>query len=66
MSDSPFLLWPDPRLKAVAAPVEAAMILGCTRMQAFTKVVLPNIRGGILAAFILGFVTSFNEVPRTR
>jgi putative spermidine/putrescine transport system permease protein len=42
---------------------EAAVILGCTRFQAFTKVVLPNIRGGILAAFILGFVTSFNEVP---
>lgn len=42
---------------------EAAIILGCTRLQAFTKVVLPNIRGGILAAFILGFVTSFNEVP---
>jgi putative spermidine/putrescine transport system permease protein len=42
---------------------EAAVILGCTRLQAFTKVVLPNIRGGILAAFILGFVASFNEVP---
>jgi putative spermidine/putrescine transport system permease protein len=42
---------------------EAAVILGCTRLQAFNKVVLPNIRGGILAAFILGFVTSFNEVP---
>lgn len=42
---------------------EAAVILGCTRVQAFIKVVLPNIRGGILAAFILGFVTSFNEVP---
>ncbi|MEL7529488.1 MAG: ABC transporter permease, partial [Pseudomonadota bacterium] len=42
---------------------EAAVILGCTRFQAFTKVVFPNIRGGILAAFILGFVTSFNEVP---
>lgn len=42
---------------------EAAVILGCTRVQAFTKVVLPNIRGGVLAAFILGFVTSFNEVP---
>lgn len=42
---------------------EAAVILGCTRFQAFAKVVLPNIRGGILAAFILGFVTSFNEVP---
>ena len=25
--------------------------------------VLPNIRGGIFAAFILGFSTSFNEVP---
>jgi putative spermidine/putrescine transport system permease protein len=42
---------------------EAAVLLGCTRMQAFTKVVLPNIRGGVLAAFILGFVTSFNQVP---
>ncbi|APZ52847.1 ABC transporter permease [Salipiger abyssi] len=42
---------------------EAALILGCTRFQAVTKVVLPNIRGGILAAFILGFVTSFNQVP---
>ncbi|MBN9888864.1 ABC transporter permease [Salipiger abyssi] len=42
---------------------EAALILGCNRLQAVTKVVLPNIRGGILAAFILGFVTSFNQVP---
>jgi len=42
---------------------EAAVLLGCTRLQAFSKVVLPNIRGGVLAAFILGFVTSFNQVP---
>ncbi|PJE30327.1 putative spermidine/putrescine transport system permease protein [Pseudooceanicola antarcticus] len=42
---------------------EAAVLLGCSRFQAFTKVVLPNIRGGVLAAFILGFVTSFNQVP---
>lgn len=42
---------------------EAAVLLGCTRLHAFTKVVLPNIRGGVLAAFILGFVTSFNQVP---
>ncbi len=42
---------------------EAAVLLGCTRIQAFSKVVLPNIRGGVLAAFILGFVTSFNQVP---
>lgn len=42
---------------------EAAVLLGCTRLQAFNKVVLPNIKGGVLAAFILGFVTSFNQVP---
>ncbi|MEO1686760.1 MAG: ABC transporter permease [Pseudomonadota bacterium] len=42
---------------------EAAMLLGCSRAGAFWKVVLPNIRGGVLAAFILGFVTSFNQVP---
>ena len=42
---------------------EAAVLLGCSRLGAFFRVVLPNIRGGVLAAFILGFVTSFNEVP---
>ena len=42
---------------------EAAVLLGCSRIGAFMKVVLPNIRSGVLAAFILGFVTSFNQVP---
>jgi putative spermidine/putrescine transport system permease protein len=42
---------------------EAAILLGCSRLGAFIRVILPNIRGGILAAFILGFVTSFNQVP---
>jgi len=42
---------------------EAAVILGSSRAGAFFRVVLPNIRSGILAAFILGFVTSFNQVP---
>lgn len=42
---------------------EAAVLLGSARLGAFFRVVLPNIRGGILAAFILGFVTSFNQVP---
>ena len=37
--------------------------MGCSRVGAFRLVVLPNIRGGILAAFILGFITSFNQVP---
>ncbi|MDM9622663.1 MULTISPECIES: ABC transporter permease [unclassified Rhizobium] len=42
---------------------EAAVLLGSSRAGAFFRVVMPNIRGGILAAFILGFVTSFNQVP---
>ncbi|CUA92847.1 ABC transporter permease [Pannonibacter indicus] len=42
---------------------EAAVLLGSSRPGAFFQVVLPNIRGGILSAFILGFVTSFNQVP---
>ncbi|MEI4472819.1 ABC transporter permease [Frigidibacter sp. MR17.24] len=42
---------------------EAAVMLGASRLQAFAKVVLPNIRAGIMAAFIIGFITSFNQVP---
>lgn len=42
---------------------EAAVLLGCSRIGAFVRVVLPNIQSGVLAAFILGFVTSFNQVP---
>jgi len=42
---------------------EAAVMLGASRLGAFMKVVLPNIRAGIMAAFIIGFITSFNQVP---
>ncbi len=42
---------------------EAAVLLGSSRLGAFFRVVLPNIRGGILSAFILGFVTSINQLP---
>jgi len=42
---------------------EAAVMLGASRLETFFKIVLPNIRNAILAAFILGFVTSFNQVP---
>lgn len=42
---------------------EAAVLLGSSRLGAFFRVIMPNIKGGILAAFILGFVTSFNQVP---
>jgi putative spermidine/putrescine transport system permease protein len=42
---------------------DAAVTLGATRWQAFFKVVLPNIRAGVAAAFVLAFITSFNQVP---
>lgn len=42
---------------------EAAVTLGSTRLHAFFAVVLPNVRSGVLAAFILGFITSFNQLP---
>lgn len=42
---------------------DAAITLGATRLQVFFKVILPNIRGGVAAAFILSFITSFNQVP---
>ncbi|SNT26220.1 ABC transporter permease [Tropicimonas sediminicola] len=41
---------------------EAAVSLGCPRLKAFFIVVLPNIRAGIIAGFILAFITSLNDV----
>jgi putative spermidine/putrescine transport system permease protein len=41
---------------------EAAVSLGCPRWRAFFTVVLPNITGGVIAAFILAFITSVNDV----
>jgi putative spermidine/putrescine transport system permease protein len=42
---------------------EAAVSLGANRLRSFLLVVLPNMRAGFGAAFILGFITSFNDVP---
>ena len=42
---------------------EAAMSLGASRLRSFVQIILPNVRSGILAAFILSFITSFNNVP---
>lgn len=41
---------------------EAALIFGCTRAQAFWRIVLPLALPGIAAAAILTFVLSWNEV----
>ncbi|MDB5768492.1 MAG: spermidine/putrescine transporter ATP-binding protein [Collimonas fungivorans] len=42
---------------------DAAVMLGASRLRSFFMVVLPNIRGAVIAAFFLAFVTSFNQVP---
>ena len=42
---------------------EAAWSLGCPKMKAFFRVVLPNITSGISAAFMLAFINSFNNIP---
>ena len=41
---------------------EAAFTLGCTRIQAFIKVVLPLAAPGIAASAVFAFVISWNEV----
>jgi multiple sugar transport system permease protein len=41
---------------------EAAQTLGCTRLQAFIRVILPLALPGLAAAGIYTFVTSWNEV----
>ncbi|CAJ1317655.1 ABC transporter permease [Paenibacillus sp. PK4536] len=41
---------------------EAAVSLGAGRLQAFFRVVLPNIRSGIMAAVLIAFLESFNNV----
>jgi putative spermidine/putrescine transport system permease protein len=41
---------------------EAAVSLGAGKLETFFKVVLPNIRSGIIAAVIIAFLESFNNV----
>jgi len=41
---------------------EAAWTLGCTRLKAFRKVILPLVLPGISASAIFAFVVSWNEV----
>ena len=42
---------------------EMAWTLGCPKIKAFFKVVLPNISSGIVASFMLAFINSFNNIP---
>lgn len=42
---------------------EAAKTLGCRPLKAFILVVLPDLKGAILSAFMMGFINSFNNIP---
>jgi len=42
---------------------DAAISLGSSRVKAFFLIVIPNISAGLISAFILTFITSFNNVP---
>jgi len=42
---------------------EAAVSLGASRVYTFFRIVLPNISSGVIAAFVLAFINSFNNVP---
>ncbi len=51
-------------LQNLRADIEdAAVTLGASRLRAFWLVVVPNIRGGLVSAAVLAFITSFNQVP---
>ncbi|WP_432405782.1 ABC transporter permease [Wukongibacter sp. M2B1] len=42
---------------------EAAISLGSHPLKTFFTIVLPNVTSGVIAAFILAFINSFNNVP---
>ncbi|OLZ63371.1 sugar ABC transporter permease [Streptomyces sp. IMTB 2501] len=42
---------------------ESAMVDGCTRMQAFRKVIFPLLAPGLMATSLFGFITAWNEFP---
>ncbi|MFI5954705.1 carbohydrate ABC transporter permease [Cryptosporangium sp. NPDC051539] len=59
----PFTIW-TLRGFVAAVPVEleeAALVDGCTRWQAFLRVVLPLLGPGLVATSIFGFITAWNE-----
>ncbi len=42
---------------------EAARSLGCTRLQSFYYVILPHLKSSLVGAFMMSFITSFNNLP---
>ncbi|GGX56319.1 sugar ABC transporter permease [Streptomyces minutiscleroticus] len=42
---------------------ESAMVDGCTRGQAFVRVIFPLLAPGLMATSLFGFITAWNEFP---
>ncbi|MFG3103425.1 carbohydrate ABC transporter permease [Streptomyces sp. NPDC048182] len=42
---------------------ESAMVDGCTRAQAFRRVILPLLAPGLMSTSMFGFITAWNEYP---
>lgn len=42
---------------------ESAMVDGCSRPQAFAKIILPLLAPGLMATSLFGFITAWNEFP---
>jgi N,N'-diacetylchitobiose transport system permease protein len=61
----PFTIW---TLRGFIAAVpreleESAMVDGCTRTQAFVRVVFPLLAPGLMSTSLFGFITAWNELP---
>lgn len=41
---------------------EAAFVDGCNRIQTLFRIVLPNIKAGLVTVFIYGFTTAWNDI----
>ncbi|PWI44044.1 carbohydrate ABC transporter permease [Streptomyces sp. ICBB 8177] len=61
----PFTVW---TLRGFVAAVpreleESALVDGCTRFQAFVRIVFPLLAPGLMATSLFGFITAWNEFP---
>ncbi|MFE9422897.1 carbohydrate ABC transporter permease [Kitasatospora sp. NPDC006697] len=61
----PFTIW---TLRGFLAAVpkeleESAMVDGCTRFQAFVRVIFPLLAPGLMSTSLFGFITAWNELP---
>ncbi|MGW8061554.1 carbohydrate ABC transporter permease [Streptomyces ziwulingensis] len=42
---------------------ESALVDGCTRAQAFRRIILPLLAPGLMSTSMFGFITAWNELP---